>query len=53
MEPHNEEVAERGHDGSGTSHNLRELEDVCDKVCIMDKGRIVIERSLSELQAAR
>ena len=33
-----------------SSHNLRELEDVCDHVGIMHKGMIVIERSLSELQ---
>lgn len=33
-----------------SSHNLRELEDVCDHVGIMNKGKIVIERSLSELQ---
>ena len=33
-----------------SSHNLRELEDVCDHVGIMNKGRIIIERSLSELQ---
>ncbi len=33
-----------------SSHNLRELEDVCDHVGIMNKGKIMIERSLSELQ---
>ena len=33
-----------------SSHNLRELEDVCDHVGIMHKGKVVIERSLSELQ---
>lgn len=33
-----------------SSHNLRELEDVCDHVGIMNKGKIVIERSLSDLQ---
>lgn len=33
-----------------SSHNLRELEDVCDHVGIMNKGKIIIERSLSELQ---
>lgn len=32
------------------SHNLRELEDVCDHVGIMNKGRVIIERSLSDLQ---
>ncbi len=33
-----------------SSHNLRELEDVCDHVGIMDHGRMLLERSLVELQ---
>lgn len=33
-----------------SSHNLRELEDVCDHVGIMNKGKVIIERSLTELQ---
>ena len=33
-----------------SSHNLRELEDVCDHVGIMNKGKVRIERSLLELQ---
>ena len=33
-----------------SSHNLRELEDVCDHVGIMNKGKVLLERSLSELQ---
>jgi ABC-2 type transport system ATP-binding protein len=33
-----------------SSHNLRELEDVCDHVGIMNHGKMMIERSLSELQ---
>ena len=32
-----------------SSHNLRELEDVCDHVGIMDHGKIIIERSLFDL----
>lgn len=35
-----------------SSHNLRELEDVCDYVGILDKGRLLIERSLSDLQGS-
>ena len=35
-----------------SSHNLRELEDVCDHVGIMSEGRILIERSLDELQTS-
>ncbi len=33
-----------------SSHNLRELEDVCDHVGIMNHGKMMIERSLSDLQ---
>lgn len=35
-----------------SSHNLRELEDVCDHVGIMHKGKIMIDRSLSDLQGS-
>ena len=44
------DVAERGTTVLVSSHNLRELEDVCDHVGIMNKGRMLRERSLSELQ---
>jgi len=44
------EVAEHEMTVVVSSHNLRELEDVCDHVGIMNKGEIIIERSLSELQ---
>lgn len=33
-----------------SSHNLRELEDVCDYVGIMHKGRIVIEKALDDIK---
>jgi len=33
-----------------SSHNLRELEDVCDHVGIMDHGKVLLERSLAQLQ---
>ena len=33
-----------------SSHNLRELEDICDHVGIMDKGRMLLERSLESMQ---
>ncbi len=33
-----------------SSHNLRELEDVCDHVGIMDHGRMLLERSLADMQ---
>lgn len=44
------DVAERGTTVLVSSHNLRELEDVCDHVGILSHGRVVIERSLSQLQ---
>ena len=33
-----------------SSHNLRELEDVCDHVGILSRGKVLLERSLTELQ---
>ena len=44
------DVAENGTTVLISSHNLRELEDVCDHVGIMNKGKIMIERTLSDLQ---
>lgn len=44
------DVAERDTTVLVSSHNLRELEDVCDYVGIMNKGKVILERSLSELQ---
>ena len=44
------DVAEYGTTVLVSSHNLRELEDICDHVGIMNNGSILLERSLSELQ---
>ncbi len=33
-----------------SSHNLRELEDICDHVGIMDKGKMLLEKSLASMQ---
>ena len=44
------DVAERGTTVLVSSHNLRELEDVCDHVGIMNQGSVLLERSLSDLQ---
>lgn len=44
------EVAERNITVLISSHNLRELEDVCDTVGIMNKGKIFLEASLDELK---
>ena len=45
-----DDVSARGTTGLLSSHNLRELEDVCDHVGIMDKGKVLLERTLSDLQ---
>ena len=44
------DVAERGTTVLVSSHNLRELEDVCDHVGIMNHGKMLLERGLTELQ---
>ena len=44
------DVSERGTTVLGSSHNLRELEDVCDHVGILNRGQVLLERSLSDLQ---
>ena len=45
-----QDVAEYGTTVLISSHNLRELEDVCDRVGIIDRGRMLLERVLSEMQ---
>ena len=44
------DVAERGTTVLISSHNLRELEDVCDHVGIMDHGEMLMEKSLADMQ---
>ena len=44
------DVAEYGTTVLISSHNLRELEDVCDHVGILNHGKVLLERSLSDLQ---
>ena len=44
------DLAEHGTTVVLSSHNLRELEDVCDHVGIINRGKMMVERSLSELQ---
>ena len=45
-----DEVAAEGTTILVSSHNLRELEDVCDHVGIIQKGSMMLERDLTELQ---
>ena len=44
------EVETRGMTVLISSHNLRELEDVCDYVGIMHQGKIVIEKALDDIK---
>jgi len=44
------DVAERQMTVLVSSHNLRELEDICDHVGIIHKGRMVIEKPLDDLK---
>ena len=44
------EISEREMTVLISSHNLRELEDICDTVGIMNKGKIFLEASLDELK---
>ena len=46
------EVAQRETTVLISSHNLRELEDICDHVGIMDHGKMLIERSLADMQGS-
>ncbi len=44
------EVAQREVTVLVSSHNLRELEDICDHVGIMNHGKMLLERSLADMQ---
>ena len=46
------DVADHGTTVLISSHNLRELEDVCDHVGIMDHGHMLLEKSLADMQGA-
>lgn len=46
-----QDVAERQVSVLVSSHNLRELEDVCDHVGILHNGKIVVERELDDMKS--
>lgn len=46
------EVSEKKMSVLISSHNLRELEDVCDHIGIMNKGKILLQHSLEDLQSS-
>ncbi len=45
-----QDVAQRNMTVLVSSHNLRELEDVCDHVGIMHQGRVVLEKELDDVK---
>ena len=45
-----DEVAERGMTVLIASHNLRELEDLCDEVGVLHRGTILFQRELDDLK---
>ncbi|HHX13977.1 MAG TPA: ABC transporter ATP-binding protein [Clostridiales bacterium] len=46
-----DEVAERDMTVLVSSHNLREMEGICDSIGILSQGRMLIERDLDELKS--
>lgn len=46
------EVADHGTTVLVSSHNLRELEDVCDHIGILNRGHLLLEHSLDDLQSS-
>ncbi|MGM7724051.1 ABC transporter ATP-binding protein [uncultured Metabacillus sp.] len=46
-----QDVAEREMTVLISSHNLREIEDLCDHVGIMHKGQIIIEKEIDDLKS--
>ena len=46
-----QDVAERETTVLISSHNLRELEDVCDHVGIMHNGRVILEKQLDDIKS--
>lgn len=46
-----DDVAEREMTVLVSSHNLREMENICDAIGIISKGKMVIERDLDELRS--
>lgn len=46
------DMSERGLTPVIASHNLRELEDICDHVGIMRRGKMLLEKSLADMQGS-
>ena len=46
-----EAIAERGASVIISSHNLRELEDLCDRVCVINDKRIVYDMDIDDMRS--
>ncbi|NRG45879.1 ABC transporter ATP-binding protein [Bacillus sp. CRN 9] len=46
-----DEVAARGMTVIISSHNLREVEDLCDTIGIMHKGKLILEKDIDDLKS--
>ena len=45
-----EDIAERGTTVVIASHNLRELEDVCDHIALLHKGKLLFQEDLDDMK---
>lgn len=45
-----EQVSEHNMTVIIASHNLRELEDLCDRICLMHRGKMLMERDIDSLR---
>lgn len=45
-----EDVADNGLTAIISTHNLRELEDICDHICLLHKGKLVLDRDLDNMK---
>lgn len=47
-----EDVADNGITAVISTHNLRELEDICDHICLLHKGKLILERDLDNMKVS-
>ena len=45
-----QKVSDAGTTAVIASHNLRELEDLCDRLCLMHRGKMLLERDIDDLR---
>lgn len=47
-----EDVADNGLTAIISTHNLRELEDICDHICLLHKGKLILDRDLDNMKVS-